>query len=79
VLSDFLYYLSPEEVAEVAMKSISRLNARGTILAGHWKGTAHDFRTPGGISVHSILAEVLGPPSGGSYVDADQLICTWIS
>jgi SAM-dependent methyltransferase len=78
VLSDFLYYLNPEEVAEVAMKSISCLNARGTILAGHWKGTAHDFLTPGGNAVHTILAEVLGPPSGGSYVDSDQLISTWI-
>ena len=79
VLSDFLYYLHPEAITDVAMKSKSSLRKRGTILAGHWKGSAHDFLTPGGDCVHAILSQVLGPPNGGSYADSDQLISTWVS
>jgi trans-aconitate methyltransferase len=78
VLSDFLYYLNPQDIAEVAEKSMSCVENGGTILAGHWKGSAHDFLTAGGNSVHAILREVFGPPNGGSYADCDQLIDTWI-
>jgi SAM-dependent methyltransferase len=79
VLSDFLYYLSPSDIVEVAQRSLAAIAKPGTILAGHWKGSAHDFVTPGGLAVHAILVEVLGAPSGGTYEDSDQIISTWIS
>ncbi len=77
VLSDFLYYLGGSDIATVAEKSLASVTKPGTILAGHWKGSAHDFLTPGGLAVHAILHEVLGPPSGGTYEDSDQIISVW--
>ena len=79
VLSDFLYYLNEADIEEVAEMSTTSLTNTGTILAGHWKGSAHDFVTGGGLAVHQILCEVLGPPNGGAYEDPDQIISTWIS
>ncbi len=79
ILSDFLYYLNPTDVIRVAERSMSCLAGSATILAGHWKGIAHDFLTPGGQAVHALLFQVLGPPNGGMYTDGDQIISTWIS
>jgi SAM-dependent methyltransferase len=78
VLSDFLYYLTPANIRTVAELALSSLRRPGTILAGHWKGRAHDFLTSGGEAVHGMLCETLGPPTGAFYSDTEQVMTTWI-
>jgi SAM-dependent methyltransferase len=76
VLSDFLYYLRPDDVRSVVTREQGSLAPDGTVLAGHWRGTAGDFRMPGGGAVHAIVGEVLGSP-WAAYEDADQVMGCW--
>jgi SAM-dependent methyltransferase len=76
VLSDFLYYLPEERIADVAMLAGQSVSPSGTVVACHWRGSAHDFRVQGGDAVHDILRIVLGVPSI-SYADDRQLIDMW--
>jgi trans-aconitate methyltransferase len=77
VLTDFLYYLTPADIERVALRSVQTLRTEGTIIAGHWKGTAYDFLTPGGEAAHQVLSEIFGQPNGSHFTDPDQIISTW--
>jgi Methyltransferase domain len=77
VLSDFLYYLSAEDIVKVANKSIESTSDGGVVLSCHWLDVAHDFLTPGGSAVHEILHDVLGPVNGPAYLDSEQVIAGW--
>ena len=77
VLSDFLYYLPPVDIHQVLVQSAGSAQSGCMVLAGHWRGLADDFATPGGDAVHTILFDILGPPNVGHYCDTDQLISGW--
>jgi hypothetical protein len=76
VLSDFLYYLQKDDVATVALLAAQTVSPTGTIVGCHWRGSAHDFSQAGGDAVHSLLAQVLGPPAI-SYLDERHVIDVW--
>ncbi len=77
VLSDFLYYLPREGVVDVAVLAEQSVRPGGSIVACHWRGSAHDFCLPGGTAVHAVLADVLGPATS-SYGDQRHLIEGWV-
>ncbi len=76
VLSDFLYYLPEENIINVATLAAQALGPHGSIVACHWRGSAHDFRVAGGDSVHALLRDVLGAPSA-SALDTRHVIEVW--
>ena len=76
VLVDFLYYLTPAEVlATVREAAVSRRNG-GSLLVGHWQGTAHDFLTPPP-DVHPLVQSVLGRSARHAYQDSDLILELW--
>jgi SAM-dependent methyltransferase len=77
VLSDFLYYLSEEDIVIVANKAVESMSGGGFLVACNWIEVAHDFLTPGGAAVHEILQEVLGSVNGPAYLDSEQIITGW--
>ena len=76
VLSDFLYYLPKERVVHVAELASRSIGLVGTIVACHWRGSAHDFLMPGGDAVHTLLTESLGTPAI-SYLDDRHVLDVW--
>lgn len=76
VLSDFLYYLPAEMVRTVAALAERTIGRGGSIIGCHWRGSAHDFRLPGGDAVHTVLADILGRPDA-SYRDDLHVIEVW--
>lgn len=76
VLSDFLYYLSKERVVDVAELASQSIGVAGTIVACHWRESAHDFLMPGGDAVHLLLTESLGTPAI-SYLDDRHVMDVW--
>jgi SAM-dependent methyltransferase len=77
VLSDFLYYLNPTDIARVAKRAQQSLAKGGFIITCHWVGVAHDFLTAGAGAVQDVLESQLGPVNGPAYLDNDQLIAGW--
>jgi SAM-dependent methyltransferase len=77
VLSDFLYYLSEQDIIQVARQVTESLEDGGFLLTCHWLEIAHDFLTPGGGAVQEILEGVLGPVNGPAYLDSEQIIAGW--
>ena len=76
VLSDFLYYLPKDRIVDVALRSAQTVSPRGSIIACHWRGAAHDFLVDGGDAVHAVLVEVLGEPET-SYFDERHVMDVW--
>ncbi len=76
VLSDFLYYLPSETIADVAAVAFRTLRPKGSIAACHWLGSAHDFQVAGGRDVHRVLTTVLGVSNTSSH-DPRHVIDVW--
>ncbi len=76
VLCELGYYLSADELAEVARRSLGSLAGDGTFLAGHWRGTADD-QVQHGDEVHRQLAQLFGAAPTASYVEAAFRLDVW--
>lgn len=76
VLCELGYYLSADQLAEVAQRSLDSLGGDGTFLAGHWRGTAEDQEQHGD-DVHRRLAELFGVAPAASYVEAAFRLDVW--
>lgn len=73
VLSEVLYYLGAELLAEVLPAARDALSPGGTLLAVHWRHDVADYPL-GGDEVHARIAELPGLARLGGYRDEDVLI-----
>lgn len=73
VLSEVLYYLGADLLAEVLPAARDELTPGGTLLAVHWRHDVGDYPT-GGDEVHARLAELSGLVRLGGYRDDDVVI-----
>lgn len=76
VLSEFLFYLQPEAVEEIAWKAQETLLPGGVILACHWRHPiAHCVIN--GDEVHAILQKIIHLPSQGQVLEPDLRLDVW--
>ena len=76
VLSEFLFYLQPEVVEELARKAAETLLPGGVILACHWRHPiAHCVVT--GDSAHDTLHRVLKLPRQCQVLEPDLRLDVW--
>lgn len=78
VLSEFLYYLSPDAVDALALRVLQSKTAGAVVVACHWRdpieGCALD-----GPAVHQRLSLSLDMPRIAHYVDDDFCLDVWQS
>lgn len=78
VLSEFLFYLQPEVVEEIARKAGAALLPGGVILACHWRHPiAHCVLT--GDIAHDIVERVLQLPRQCQVLEPDLRLDVWAS
>ena len=76
VLSEFLFYLQPEAVKEVAWKAQETLLPGGVILACHWRHPiAHCLID--GDDVHAILQKTIHLPLQSHVLESDLRLDVW--
>lgn len=76
VLSEFLFYLQPEAVEEIAWKAQETLLPGGVIVACHWRHPiAHCVMT--GDDVHAVLQRFIHLPNQGHVVEPDLRLDLW--
>ena len=76
VLSEFLFYLQPEAVEEIAWKAQETLLAGGVILACHWRHPIEHCNTTGD-EVHAVLQRVIHLPRQGHVLESDLRLDVW--
>ncbi|MCO5103944.1 MAG: nodulation S family protein [Burkholderiaceae bacterium] len=76
VLSEFLYYLRPQAIAQVAQQARAALLPGGTVVACHWRAPIAGCAL-GGDAVHRQLRADLALPQALSCVDADFCLDLW--
>lgn len=76
VLSEFLFYLQPDAVEEIAWKAQETLLPDGVILACHWRHPiAHCVMN--GDDVHAVLEKIICLPRQGHVLEADLRLDVW--
>ena len=78
VLSEFLFYLKPEDVEEIAMKAQASLMPGGAILACHWRRPIANYVVTGD-GAHRILQRAIGLPNHCQVVEPDLRLEVWSS
>ncbi len=78
VLSEFLFYLSPAAVEEIAWKAQETLLPGGAILACHWRHPIEGFAVNGD-DAHAILGRFIQLPNQCQLVEPDLRIDVWSS
>lgn len=76
VLSEFLFYLKPSVIEQVAARARSSLLPGGVILACHWRH-AIDHCVVDGDMAHAMLGRLLGLPNHCHIVEPDLRIDVW--
>ena len=76
VLSEFLFYLSPVAVREIALKAQATLLPGGVILACHWRHQV-EHCVINGDEVHSLLNQCINLPNQCHVVEPDLTIDVW--
>jgi SAM-dependent methyltransferase len=78
VLSEFLFYLQPEVVEEIASKARQTLLPGGVVLACHWRHPIADCVLTGD-DAHDILQRVIGLPRSCQVLEPDLRLEVWSS
>lgn len=78
VLSEFLFYLKPEAVAEIAAKAQATLTDGGVILACHWRHRFDQCAVTGD-DAHVALKRLITLPQQCELVETDLRIDVWSS
>lgn len=78
VLSEFLFYLQPGTVEEIARQAADTLAPGGVILACHWRHPIADCVLTGD-GAHDILQRVLGLPRKCQVLEPDLRLDVWSS
>ncbi len=76
VLGEFLFYLTPEAVREVAACVSRTLKTNGTVLACHWRLPIEDCVVTGD-SAHEMLDQELALPCVSSVIEREFRIDVW--
>jgi hypothetical protein len=76
VLSEFLFYLKPDAVEEIAWKAQETLMPGGAILACHWRHPIKDC-VLNGDDVHDLLRGWIHLPTQCHVVEPDLVIDVW--
>ncbi|CAN5696255.1 SAM-dependent methyltransferase [soil metagenome] len=76
VLSEFLFYLQPAVVEEIAVKARTSLITGGTILACHWRHPIEGCVVTGD-SAHETLSRVIGLPHQCRVPESELRIDVW--
>ncbi|MEO7886998.1 MAG: SAM-dependent methyltransferase [Polaromonas sp.] len=78
VLSEFLFYLKPDAVEEIAWKAQETLMPGGAILACHWRHPIEGC-VLNGDDVHEVLRRFIHLPNQCRVVEPDLSIDVWSS
>lgn len=76
MLSEFLFYLQPEAVEEIAWKAQETLSGGGVILACHWRHPI-EHCVINGDDVHVALQRFIRLPNQSRVVETDLRIDVW--
>jgi SAM-dependent methyltransferase len=76
VLSEFGYYLSPDELAQLARCCARTLDEGGTVVGCHWRRPIEGCRLDGD-GVHRVLRDTLALPVLACHVEADFRLEVW--
>jgi SAM-dependent methyltransferase len=76
VISEFAYYLAPEQLGRIAALARSALCSGGTVVACHWRAPI-DGCTLDGDSVHAVLQARLALPLASTLHEADFNLDVW--
>ena len=76
VISEFAYYLSPNQQRILGQLAARSLSPGGTVLACHWRHPIDDAKTTAA-EAHQTIAEASGLMSVARYDDADVVIELW--
>ena len=76
VLSEFLFYLQPAVVHQIALKAQATLLPGGVILACHWRHPVEHCALNGD-QVHALLNECIGLPNQCHVVEPDLTLDVW--
>lgn len=76
VVSEFGYYLTPEEVGDLALAIRASLAGDGMLLACHWRHP-FDEQACSAELVHRTLEQQTGLAPCASYVETDFLMQAW--
>jgi SAM-dependent methyltransferase len=78
VLSEFLFYLTPDDLDRIASKAVASLAPNGVVLACHWRRPIKDCVLNGDL-VHARLGELLQLPNVCSVVEPECRLDVWSS
>jgi SAM-dependent methyltransferase len=70
VLSEVLYYLTPDDLASTLKRAVGSLEEGGTLVAVHWQRPVPEYPQTGR-AVHEGIAATDGLVRAGSYRDED--------
>ncbi|MBC2637999.1 MULTISPECIES: class I SAM-dependent methyltransferase [unclassified Rhodococcus (in: high G+C Gram-positive bacteria)] len=70
VLSEVLYYLTPDDLAATLERAVGALEEGGTLVAVHWQHPVPEYPQTGR-AVHERIAATDGLVRAGSYADED--------
>ena len=76
VLSEFLFYLKPGVVEEIAQLAQASLAPHGTLLACHWRHPIEGCELTGD-DAHAILERVVGLPKQSHILEPDLRLDVW--
>ncbi len=77
VLSEVLYYLSPEDLAALLAQVRTAVRPGGTVVAVHWRHPVADYPQTGD-AVHAALAAALDWPQVAAHTEPDLLLGCWV-
>lgn len=60
VLSELLYYLDPQDLADVAGRAVRSVAAGGTLLTVHWRHPVEDYPTTGDAAQQAVHRAAAG-------------------
>ncbi len=76
VLSEIGYYFDLDALAELRDRAVALLEAGGTLVAVHWRGTSPDHLLHGD-EVHACLRQAGGVVPAGTYCDEGFVLDLW--
>lgn len=76
VLSEFLFYLKPAVVEDIARRAQASLAPHGTLLACHWRHPIEGCELTGD-DAHALLDRLVGLPKQSHVLEPDLRLDVW--
>lgn len=76
VLSEFLFYLKPAVVEDIARRAQASLTPHGTLLACHWRHPIEGCELTGD-DAHALLDRLVGLPKQSHVLEPDLRLDVW--